>query len=216
MPEFVLNLIAGVLTLIVLSRIVGDNPAFRFVQYLFVGVSLGYGFVVLWHQVLVPSFNNIVTGITEANIANVLFFAPPFVLWLLFLPRIAGRQSGSWLANFPLALLFGVGAALSLAGALLGTLVPQILATIPRPGGDPMQTVGGVLLAIGVILSLCYFYFTVARDKGLGRLVALSGEAGRWLLMVSFGFFFAGALMTYLTALGERFEFLMYEIPGSL
>src|SRR3954447_14192421 len=37
--------IAIVMTIMVLSRIVGSNPVFRVAQYLFVGVSLGLAFV---------------------------------------------------------------------------------------------------------------------------------------------------------------------------
>jgi hypothetical protein len=62
---------------------------------------------------------------------------------------------------------------------------------------------------VGVILTLSYFYFTVRRDTGLGRLVAGSAHVGYWLLMVALGFFLAGALRTYLAALSERLEFLV-------
>jgi hypothetical protein len=44
--DVIVNIVAAVLTLMVLSRIAGDNPLFRIAQYLFVGVSLGLAFVV--------------------------------------------------------------------------------------------------------------------------------------------------------------------------
>jgi hypothetical protein len=201
------NLVAALLTLFILSRIIGDNPLFRVAQYLFVGVSLGYGFVVLYHQVLRPTVLRIATTGLEQPIVAV-FLLVPFVLALLFLPRVFGLQQLSWLANIPLALIFGVGSALALVGALAGTIVPQILATLPR-GGDPLQLAGGVLLALGVIVTLSYFYFTVPSQSPAGRLVGGMARVGRWLLVIAFGFFFAGALLTYLTALSERMTFLI-------
>lgn len=207
-PELVTNLVAGLLTLFVLSRIVGDNPFFRVAQYLFVGVSLGYSFVVIYHQVLVPSVTRVMAGADDNAWSLVVALAFPLVLGLLFLPRVIGQQVGSWLANFPLGFIFGVGAALALVGALAGTLLPQTLATVTT-GDGPAQIAGAVLLALGVIITLSYFYFTVSHEKGSGRIVALTARAGRWLLMVAFGFFFAGALVTYLTALSERFDFLI-------
>src|SRR5690606_33403395 len=111
-------------------------------------------------------------------------------------------------ANIPLALLFGVGAALALGGALVGTLLPQLLDTVRSDGNDPLTLIGAGLLVLGVVLTLCYFYFTARRETPTGRLVAIGAGAGRWLLMVTFGFFLAGGLLTYLAALNGRLEFL--------
>lgn len=209
LPALITTIIAAVLTLCVLSRIIGDNPAFRIAQYLFVGVSLGYGFVVLYFQVLRPAFTNILAGAGDGNWIRVVFLAVPFGLGLLFLPRMIGRQAGSWMANFPLGLIFGVGVALSLVGVLAGTLLPQMRATIAPQSDAPLQIAGAVLLALGVIVTLSYFYFTVPTHTTGGRIVAGMARVGRWLLMVAFGFFFASALITYLTALSERIDFLL-------
>lgn len=207
MEELLTRIIAVVLTVFVLSRIVGDNPLFRIAQYLFVGVSLGYVFVVLYHQVLVPAAVQVATTPNDTGLVSL--YLMPFVLGLLLLPRIVGRQSLSWLANIPLALLFGVGAALALGGVLVGTLFPQLLDTARPLGAEPFQIVGAVVLALGVILTLSYFYFTVPRNTGVSRIVAGNAKVGRWLLIVAFGFFFAGALNTYLAALIERLQFLV-------
>lgn len=207
MLTFITGLVGVVLTLMVFSRLLGDNPVFRTAQYLFVGVSLGYAFVVIYHQVLRP---NVVAALTSAGDPLALGVSLlPFLLGLLLLPRVTGRQQLSWLSNLPLALVFGVGAALALGGALIGTLAPQLRDSARPIGGDPLQTVGAILLVLGVVLTLCYFYFTVPRQSPPGRLVAAGARAGRWLLMVAFGFFLAGSLLTYLTALNERLSFIV-------
>jgi hypothetical protein len=201
------GLVAVVLTLLVFSRLLGDNPAYRVAQYLFVGVSLGYAFVVIYHQVLLPSLLSMLAD--SADPLSLGLRLTPWIIGLLLLTRLTGRQTVSWLANIPLALLFGVGTALAVGGALLGTLVPQMIDTMRPVGSDPFQVVGAVLLLLGVILTLCYFYFTVPRNTARGRVVALGASIGRWLLMVAFGFFFAGGLLTYLTALNARLEFIV-------
>lgn len=206
------GLVGVVLTLLVFSRLFGDNPAFRLAQYLFVGVSLGYAFVVVYHQVLRPQTLGLI-----ADLNNPFGFGLrliPFVLGLLLITRLTSRQNVSWLANIPLALLFGVAAALAMGGALVGTLLPQLFDTARPVSGDPLQVVGSVLLVLGVVLTLCYFYFTVPRETAGGRVVAIGALIGRWLLMVAFGFFFAGALLTYLTALNERLGFLVGWFRG--
>jgi hypothetical protein len=201
------GLTAFVLTVLVFSRLFGDSLAFRFVQYLFVGVSLGYAFVVVYHQVLRPNVLAALNGL--GNPAALGVHLVPFLLGLLLIARVTRRQNVSWLANLPLALLFGVAAALAAGGALAGTLVPQLLDTARPAGADPLSLIGSALLALGVVATLCYFYFTVPRATPGGRVVAAGARVGRWLLMVAFGFFFAGGLLTYLTALNERLEFIV-------
>lgn len=208
------GLVAVVLTLLVFSRLLGDNPAYKVAQYLFVGVSLGYAFVVVYHQVLRPSALG-VFGVA-GDPAGLSVRLAPWLLGLLLLTRLTGRQTLSWLANIPLALLFGVGTALAVGGALLGTMLPQLLDTARPVGGDPLQAVGAVLLVLGVVLTLCYFYFTVPRETAGGRVVALGASIGRWLLVVAFGFFFAGGLLTYLTALNARLEFIVNWLRAPL
>ncbi|MEI8165262.1 MAG: hypothetical protein WCG26_02750 [Chloroflexales bacterium] len=207
LTTFITGLVAVLLTLLVFSRLLGDNPAYRIAQYLFVGVSLGYALVVVYHQVLRPAALSTLSSVNDP--VSLSLRIVPWLLGLLLLTRLTGRQSLSWLANIPLALLFGVGTALAVGGALLGTLWPQILDTARPVGNDPVQAVGTVLLVLGVVLTLCYFYFTVPRETPSGRVVALGAGIGRWLLMVAFGFFFAGGILTYLTALNARLEFIV-------
>jgi len=205
MTPTIIDVFAVVLTLMVLSRIIGDNPLFRIAQYLFVGISLGLAFVVAYHQVLRPAIGARITGRPGAS----TLYAIPLLLGLLLLPRITRRQEWSWLANLPLALVFGVGAALAVGGAIAGTLAPQILDTARPLSGGPAQIIGVVVLTLGTVVTLSAFYYTVPRESGAGRIVALTVLVGHWLLMLAFGFFFASAMQTYLSALTERLSFLL-------
>ncbi|MFL5806853.1 MAG: hypothetical protein ACJ8CR_34635 [Roseiflexaceae bacterium] len=205
MTPTIIDVFAVLLTLMVLSRIIGDNPLFRIAQYLFVGVSLGLAFVVAYHQVLRPAIGALIAGQPGAS----TLYAIPLLLGLLLLPRITRRQEWSWLANLPLALVFGVGAALAVGGAIAGTLAPQILDTARPLSGGPAQIIGVVVLTLGTVVTLSAFYYTVPRESGAGRLVALTVLVGHWLLMIAFGFFFASAMQTYLSALTERLSFLL-------
>lgn len=205
MTQNIVDIIGLVLTIMVLSRIAGDNPVFRAAQYLFVGVSLGLAFVVAYHQVLRPAVLIAANGDTTTSI----LYGIPLALGLLLLFRITPDQEMSWVANIPLALIFGVGAALAIGGAIVGTLLPQILDTARPISGSPAQMVGAIVLAIGTIIILSSFYYTVPDQGVSGRVVAMARVAGHWLLMVAFGFFFASALQSYLTALTERLQFIL-------
>lgn len=206
--QLFMDLVAVILTLMVLSRIIGDNPMFRATQYLFIGVSLGYAFVVVYHQVLRPALGQIVGNLSTPGVS--VYHAVPLLFGLLLLPRIIGRQRLSWLANIPLGLIFGVGAALALSGAMVGTLIPQVSDTVNISlSGSPEKIAGTIVLALVVLVVLSYFYFTIPARSGLMRVSRVSANMGRWVLMVTFGFFLAGALLTYLTALSDRLQFLV-------
>ncbi|EFO79354.1 hypothetical protein OSCT_2792 [Oscillochloris trichoides DG-6] len=212
MLSLITGLVGVVLTLIVFSRLLGDNPAFRTVQYLFVGASLGYAFVVVYHQVLRPNAVAMILGLNDLPTLGGLIL--PFLLGILLLARMVARQQISWVANIPLALVFGVGAALALGGALVGTLAPQIQDTARPISNDPFHAIGAVLLVLGVVLSLSYFYFTVPRETPRGAIVQTSARIGRWFLLIAFGFFLAGSLLTYITALNERLAFIVGWVRG--
>src|SRR4029079_6928357 len=96
--QAIIDIIAIVLTIMVLSRIAGNNPLFRIAQYLFVGVSLGLAFVVAYHQVLRPAVGSMISG--GAN--GIVLYGIPLLLGILLVPRITRRQEYSWLANIPL------------------------------------------------------------------------------------------------------------------
>jgi len=208
-PDIV-NLIAVLLTILVLSRVAGDNPLFRIAQYLFVGTSLGLAFVVAYHQVLRPAALALATGSTAA----LWLYAVPLALGLLLLPRVIGGQGLSWLANIPLALIFGVGAALAVVGAISGTLMPQIGDTARPLSGAPAEIAGPLVLIIGTIITLASFYYTAPPEGRSGRLIAAVAAVGHWLIIVAFGFFFAGSLQSYLSALVERLSFVITTVRG--
>lgn len=204
MTQVIVNSIAAILTIAVLSRVIGENPFSRAAQYLFVGVSLGLAFVVAFHQVFMPAARALLSGQSSA----LLLYGVPFLLGLMLLPRALGGQQASWLANIPLAVVFGVGSALVVGGAIIGTLIPQISATARPFTGDMVATLGSIVLVLTTIIILTRFYYTVAVTSGAGKIVAGASVLGHWLLMIAFGFFFAGTLQSYLSALTERLQFL--------
>ncbi len=200
--------IAVGLTLIVLSRAFGDNPVFRFSQYLFVGLSLGYTATIIVTDVLVKRING---AVQQGDPVGVVFLAIPVILGLLLFTRL-GNQQLSWSANIPLALLFCVAAALAIAGTLQGTLLPQIQASLfsitQLSEPDIAVSVGRVVLLVGVILVLLSFNFTRQATKDARPVGGGLARIGRWWLIVSLGIVFAGALITYQTALIDRILFL--------
>lgn len=192
--------IATVLSLLVLSRAIADNPLYRFAQYLLVGVGLGYVAAVLVNQTLVPPIRAVVTG--QARFETLATLSVSGLLLVLLATRF-GRQRVSYLANVPLAVLFGIGAALALVGAVRGTIVPQLFDTIALRRLLPLDlatALGTFALIVTVVVTLVSFTYTQRGDQptSLGRSVR---QLGRTLVLVTFGVFLAQAVTTYITAL---------------
>jgi len=115
------GLVAGaVLTLLIFSYLLGDNPLYRLALHLFVGALLGYSFGIVLRDVL----RNIVLAQLSTDPLAVMV---PLVLGILLLFK--GFPKQAYVGNLSVAYLVGVGTAVALSGALLGTLVPQVGAT---------------------------------------------------------------------------------------
>jgi hypothetical protein len=214
------DLIAGVtaflLTLMIFSYWIGDNPLFRIAVYIFVGVSAGYVASVAWWQVLWPDlFWPLLNG---AGLQRALL-AIPLILSALLLLKVSPRLTR--LGAPAMAYFVGVSAAVAMGGALTGTLFPQTQATINafdvHAAGSPLEAVlngslfnGGFVLA-GVITTLAYFHFGAGttpngsiRRFGPIELIAFIGSI---FIAITLGSLFAGVYSAALTALIERFHF---------
>ena len=192
--------VASVLSLFVLSRAIADNPLYRFAQSVLIGAALGYASAVLLRSTVVPIVDALIFG--QATTRQMIVGGLGLLLGLMLVPRF-GRQRGSYWANLPIALLLGTGAALALAGAVRGTLVPQMLDTVRGTGlGPDLATqVGGAVLAVLAVTVLLSFTYTLPA-RGTPRLPArLFRGLGRGLILATFGVFFAATVSTYIAAL---------------
>jgi hypothetical protein len=160
--ELFSGLIGFVLTLLIFSYLIGDNPLFRSTVYIFIGTSSGYAAVIVWYNVLLPKLS----ALQADDPSQLVLGLVPFLLGATLLakpfPRIA------WLGSFAMALLVGVGAATALSGAVIGTLIPQSNAAMDAFVSPTfLQLIEGVVMLAGTILTLI-----LARSA---RLTARSG-----------------------------------------
>ncbi|MBC7237320.1 MAG: hypothetical protein H5T69_15875 [Chloroflexi bacterium] len=214
--ELVGTWVAALLTLAILSYVFGENPFFRFAEYLFVGIAAGYAGALAWNHVLWPRLHLLLD-----DPYTYWHYGIFFVLGLLLLAR--GVESLSSLGNLPLAVLFGTGAALAAGGALAGSLIPQMGATVrsisPTTYGGGLlgwaYAIDAFLLILGTIATLATFHYAA---RGRGPLNALGewairtlGRVGQKFIMIAFGALFAGALLTFFAVLRSRIEFLLFD-----
>jgi hypothetical protein len=166
-----------------------------------------------WNQVISPRLQLLLTDPSTYWYYGLFFFLGLLLLARAFRPL-------STLANLPLGMLFGIGAALALGGALTGSLIPQVRAAVvsvvPEDYGPGLvgwaYALDAVLLSLGTIAVLSAFHFAT---QGRGFVSALwhgliraLGRAGRVLLMITFGALFAGVAFTSFALLSSRLVYL--------
>jgi hypothetical protein len=213
MTADLIGLIVGtLLTLLVLSYILGDNPLYRLALHLLVGATVGYGVAVTTVTVLQATLPALRSESPER--VRVLI---PLILGMLLLFKGFPRWS-AW-GNFSTALLVGVGTAVAVSGAVMGTIIPQAAAVGSL--GDWLREgsyglLNGFLVTLGTIGALLAFAFTVPRQPTLRRLwngsVGVLGQMGRLFLLAAFGAAFATALTASLTVLVGR----VYAVTAGL
>ncbi len=216
--ELITGILSFLITLMILSYLIGDNPLFRIAAYLFTGVSAGYVAVVAWWQVLLPK---LVYPLVSGNPMEKAFAAIPLFGVGLILMKIWPRLSK--IGNPAMAYLVGVGAAVAIGGGLTGTLFPQIGATINAfdvnliPSDGPLGFVGWILnggiILMGTVTSLAYFHFgaNAKPDGSVKRfiLIEILAWVGQIFIAIALGVIFAGVYAAALTAFIERISSLL-------
>jgi hypothetical protein len=215
--DLIWTIVGFILTLLVFSYLFGDNPLFRLVTYLFVGVSAGFAAVMVIYHVIMPRllFPFLVGPF---GLETSLIIVPLILSALLFMklfPRLASA------GEVPMAYLVGVGAAVIIGGAVVGTILTQGIASVnlfdfelgAQLGQNQfMRLLEGSILLVGTIGTLVYFQFS-ARSRGnqppqRARIVELMSHIGQIFIAITLGALFAGVFATALTALVDRVSFL--------
>jgi hypothetical protein len=217
--EIIWPIVSFLLTLLILSFILGDNPLFRAAAYLFVGISAGYAVVLLFYHILVPQ---LVYPIIGGN----WLVAVPLALGLLLIFRLV--PSLSRVGNYSMAYLVGAAAAVAIGGAVLGTLLPQTRGAInafgpsaAQPAGSPaLPLVDALVMLVGTLTTLAYFQFSARTrpNQAPARPPAVEAVAriGRVFIAITLGSLFAGVLAAALMALIERLSFIQTTLTTYL
>ncbi|HDD55876.1 MAG TPA: hypothetical protein ENG59_06510 [Chloroflexi bacterium] len=212
--DFIGLALGFLLTILVFSYLLGDNPFFRLAVHIFIGVSAAYVALVTINNVLIPRLIvPLINGSRGETLLSILLFIPSLFLFFKVTPL---RKLGNW----SVAILVGIGAAAAIGGAITGTLFPQILGSINSvdpstytvSGNKWFQTINGIIVVVGTLTTLIYFHFGTQdvpgrTDKRLPIIENIS-QIGKVFLSITFGALYAGVFLTALAALVERLSFL--------
>ncbi|MCX7017886.1 MAG: hypothetical protein WCK47_03800 [bacterium] len=192
------------LTLAVFSFLYRDNPVYKIAEHLYIGIAAGYTFYQAFRTTIYPNLvQHMIDGAQKIQAGDpagwqMQWRFGAFVLGMLMLSRLV--PSWSWVSRWPMALVVGAFAGLNLIGYARANLVDQISATmIPLAGRMPgvngmlpllpqaspgdSSIINHLVLVVGVISVLTYFFFSKQQNKPLRRI----GVVGIWFVMITFG-----------------------------
>ena len=215
--DFIGEIVGLVLTVLILSYVIGDNPLYRLALHILVGASVGYAVAVSSYTLITSVYIPAIQAEGSAQYSLLI----PVLLGILLLFKAVPRLA--YWGNMSTAFLVGVGAAVAMGGALLGTILPQVSASgslLDWARGGLPELLNQTLIVGGTVCALLAFTFTIQRQPGIGglfgTLLDMLGRIGRVFLLIAFGAAFATALTASLSVLIGRSYFIAQIIQDLL
>lgn len=192
------TLVAALATLAVLGGLLGERRVFGWTQHLFAGLLTGYLVLLAVDEVIVP---RVLLPLASDP-------ATRLDLWLA-VGLVGAAAVAPWapraMAAVPVSITIGSLAAFALGGALIGTLLPQVVATVVVGSGSMGDTLVSLGSASITVLVLVGFLHAAPR----GRLTEAAARAGRWLMITGIGGWLGYLLYSRLVMLLDRLAFLL-------
>ncbi len=223
---------ATLLTLCIYSMLYRDNPFFKTAEHIFVGLSAAYWFVYAWRELIRPQLLDALVrrwwmpGHPVADPAH----PPPYAahardwisldlikplepsenLWLL-IPLLLSlfillrfHPWLSWLSRWSFAFIVGYTSGAIIPNQVSATLFKQMEPMLAFRGGTWDLQLRNLLILVGVVSVLVYFFFSV-EHVGLVKRVS---KVGTFFLMIAFGASFGNTVTAREALLIKRFQIL--------
>ncbi|UCD63829.1 MAG: hypothetical protein JSW34_14010 [Candidatus Zixiibacteriota bacterium] len=194
------TIVAGLLTLAILSFLYRDNPVYKLAEYLLIGVSIGYILVITWNNTLMALLFEPL--LSEGR----LWLVAPLIMGLLMWGRFHRRTLA--LSRIPIGFMIGSGAGVAIPAMLYGRTLKQMSATVmPLTDSSGVPDLAAIVVIAGVLTTLAYFYFSREHRGAFGGVA----RVGTFFLMVFFGTTFGYTVMSRMSTFIGRMEFLLTD-----
>lgn len=221
--------ISAICALAIYSFLYRENPFYRFFEHLLLGTAMGFVAAPLLNDVilekcLIPLWYGVLAVFGRRDEAGALVGDPTdiyllmaLVIGLLWYFQFSKKYR--WLSRIAVGISVGAGSGLAFK-RVFNELMPQLTQTfksvVVLSGGPQAEgweaalllSIENAVFLIGTCSVLVYFFFAFEQRNPVVRGTA---KLGRLFLMVAFGAFFGNTFMSRLSALIERFNFLVTE-----
>ncbi len=200
--------IASILSLAILSFLYKENPFFRAAEHIFLGVANGYLVTFYWHRILMPILFRPL--FQQGDLLLII----PFIVGMLYLTRFIPRVS--WLVRIPIAIYMGYWTGVLIPATIQAQIIKQVQGTILTApnfqswNAGTMGIVWSIIVFVGVICTLSYFYFS-REHKGV---IGITSRIGIVFVMIGFGAAFGYTVMARISLLIGKLQYLLGDWLG--
>lgn len=200
--------IASILSLAILSFLYKENPFFRAAEHIFLGVANGYLVTFYWHRILMPILFRPLFQQGE------LLLIIPFTIGMLYLTRFIPKIS--WLVRIPIAIYMGYWTGVLIPATIQAQIIKQVQGTVLTSANFQSWNAGtwgivwSVIVFIGVLCTLSYFYFS-REHKGV---IGVTSRVGIVFVMIGFGAAFGYTVMARISLLIGKLQYLLGDWLG--
>ena len=131
-----------------------------------------------------------------------IIYMIPFILGIFMILRLVPKLG--WLARWAIAYIVGMAAGLRFYGFLNSNVLNQIKASAIDFTSDWGTIINGLIVFIGTLTGLIYFFYSTEHKGVVGRL----SRIGIYFLMIKFGAAFGFAVMGRISLLIGQFNYL--------
>jgi hypothetical protein len=159
-----------------------------------------------------------IVPLTEGDTNAALLMVVPLILVIFLVFKISPRTAS--LGNISIAYLVGVGSAVAVGGALMGTLLPQIQATWLTVFPDTRGVfLSNLIIVVGTVTTLLTFQFwlrgqSARGDAGRGSVMRFLTGIGQGFVVITLGVIYGGMILSGIAIFGERLAALAGFLTG--
>lgn len=196
--------LSALLTLFIFSFLFRDNILYQFAEHLFVGISAGYLIAITWHNQMLPNL------FEPLFLQGQFLYIIPLLFGLCYFARFIPKIG--YLVRLPIAFMLGWGSGAIIPAIFQRDILRQTQGTLLVKDAFANWDTGlwAVIILIGVLSVLIYFFFSKER-KGILKPTA---NLGIIFLMLGFGASFGYTVMSRISLLIGRFQFLLGDWLG--
>lgn len=195
------ELVIAIAVMMGYSILYKDNPFYRALEHIVVGVLLAYslyqGLNTLSQRIYTPLFvqGQWMSGVSIA-----------FILGILVLTRFSKQVQ--YISRWPIAVMAGIGTGVAVSGTIGPMILSQISFT-PIVGTDLWTVLNSLVMFAATFSVIFYFLFTIKHKGAVGGIARVS----RYFMMVSFGAILATFTYDAATEL-TGFSYYLTSYPG--
>lgn len=176
-------------TMMMLSFLYRDNPLYKLGENIFLGISIGWGWVMSWEITVMPF---LIKPIGDMFVEFHWWDLQLFV-WLALGSTLLFRftRNKAWVSNYYFAFLFAYVAGVSIPNGVQNILIQVGNLMQPLNQGSFYESSKWFVIIFGSAAALSYFFFSKPHKGALGK----AARTGILLMMVCFGAAFGTTIM---------------------